>query len=154
MRVHIPIHRRWGDQDALGHINNVSMLKILEEARLRAFWREEGSENSPLAVFGEDTVSGGGSARTLVARQEIEYLAPVPYGRDPLDVQVWIGRLGGSSVEICYDVYSPDGQTRYARSSVVVVLVDSETGAPTRLPAEVRAAWRPYVEAPIEYRRR
>ena len=154
MRVHIPVSRRWGDQDALGHINNVSMLKILEEARLRAFWREEGTENSPLAVFDEDTVSGGGSARTLVARQEIEYLAPAPYGREPLDIQVWIGRLGGSSVEICYEVFSPDGSACYARSSVTVVLVDSETGAPTRLPAEVRATWKPYVEAPIEYRRR
>jgi acyl-CoA thioester hydrolase len=49
---------------------------------------------------------------------------------------------------------SPDGQDCYARSSVTVVLVDGQTGAPTRLPAEVRAAWKPYIEAPIEYRRR
>src|SRR5690606_12146124 len=108
MRVHIPVQRRWGDQDALGHINNVSMLKLLEEARLRAFWRD-GADDSPVAVFDESSVAQGGSVNTLIARQEIEYLTPAPYGRDPLDVQLWIGRLGGSSAEICYEVMSPAG---------------------------------------------
>lgn len=155
MRVHIPVQRRWGDQDALGHINNVSMLKLLEEARLRAFWRD-GADDSPVAVLDESSVTQGGSVNTLIARQEIEYLTPAPYGRDPLDVQLWIGRLGGSSAEICYEVMSPAGdeQVVYARASTVVVLVDGATGRPVRLPAEVREAWAPYVEDPIAYRRR
>ncbi|WP_105566281.1 acyl-CoA thioesterase [Microbacterium halophytorum] len=156
MRVHIPVERRWGDQDALGHINNVSLLKILEEARLRAFWRDGDVAPTPVAVFDDDTVSGSGAAQTLIARQEIEYVLPVPYGRKPLDVQLWIGRLGGSSVEICYEVMSPTGeeQTCYARATTVVVLADAATGRPVRLPAHVRDAWQPYVGEPIEYRRR
>lgn len=153
MRVHIPVQRRWGDQDALGHINNVSMLKLLEEARIRAFWAEGGDDDSPVAVFGADTVRSGGGAATLIARQEITYLEPVPYARDPLDVQLWIGRLGGSSAEICYEVMSPDGDTCYARATTVVVLVDGATGRPTRLPTDVREAWAPYVEDPIRHRR-
>ena len=44
---------------------------------------------------------------TLIARQEIEYLRPVPYQRNPLDVQLWFGKLGGSSIEVCYEVFSP-----------------------------------------------
>jgi len=154
MRVHIPVQRRWGDQDALGHINNVSLLKILEEARLRAFWREGDAGDSPVAVFDGDTVSTGGRFATLIARQEIEYLLPVPYGRDPLDVQLWIGRLGGSTAEICYEVMSPDSAVLYARATTVVVLVDTATGRPTRLPKDIRAAWEPYVEDPIAYRKR
>jgi len=154
MRVHIPVQRRWGDQDALGHINNVSLLKLLEEARLRAFWRTGDDGDSPVAVFTDDMVSSGSAIATLVARQEIEYLLPVPYGRDPLDVQVWIGRLGGSSVEICYEVRSPDGTVLYARATTVVVLVDTASGRPTRLPADIRAAWRPYIGDPISYRTR
>ena len=31
-RLHIPIHLRWGDLDAFNHVNNTSMLKLLEEA--------------------------------------------------------------------------------------------------------------------------
>lgn len=154
MRVHIPVQRRWGDQDALGHINNVSLLKLLEEARLRAFWRTGDDGDSAVAVFTDDMVSSGSAIATLVARQEIEYLLPVPYGRDPLDVQVWIGRLGGSSVEICYEVWGPDGTVLYARATTVVVLVDTASGRPTRLPADIRAAWRPYIGDPISYRTR
>lgn len=161
-RIHIPIHLRWGDLDALGHVNNTSMLKLLEEARLRAFWLPDGKpelglEAPPTAVFGMDVLEGGGERATLVARQEIEYLRPVPYGHRPLDVQIWIGRIGGSSAEVCYEVFSPvgdDPQVLYARSSAVVVVVDTATGRPTRLGEAERAAWAPYVSAPIEYGRR
>lgn len=161
-RVHIPIHRRWGDLDALGHVNNTSMLKLLEEARLRAFWRsEDPADQAPTAVFDAGVLEGGGPVATLIARQEIEYLAPVPYGHKPLDVQLWIGRLGGSSAEICYEVLSPAGpagsaepQVLYARASAVVVLVDTATGRPTRLPEAVRAQWAPFVEEPIVFARR
>ncbi len=157
VRVHIPIHLRWGDLDALGHVNNTSMLKLLEEARLRAFWLpEHGGEAAPTAVFDMSVLEGGGERATLVARQEIEYLRPVPYGHRPLDVQMWIGKIGGSSLEICYEVFSPAGdeaQILYARSSAVVVLVDTATGRPTRLTEAERAAWMPFLGAPIEYRR-
>ena len=158
MRVHVPIHLRWGDLDALGHVNNTSMLKLLEEARLRAFWRpEDGSDAAPTAVFDMSVLEGGGTRATLIARQEIEYLRPVPYGQRPLDVQLWVGRIGGSSVEVCYEVFSPQsggGQTLYARASAVVVLVDTASGRPTRWGAEERAAWQPYVEDPIEFAKR
>ncbi|MER7796050.1 thioesterase family protein [Microbacterium sp. NPDC096154] len=157
-RVHVPIHRRWGDLDALGHVNNTSMLKLLEEARLRAFWKsEDPADQAPTAVFEGGVLEGGGPVATLIARQEIEYLAPVPYQHKPLDVQLWIGRIGGSSAEVCYEVYSPLGgepQVLYARASAVVVLVDTTTGRPARLPASVREAWEPYVEEPIRFGRR
>ncbi|GAA3647094.1 acyl-CoA thioesterase [Microbacterium marinilacus] len=162
-RVHIPIHRRWGDLDALGHVNNTSMLKLLEEARLRAFWRsEDPADQAPTAVFGADVLEGDGAVATLIARQEIEYLRPVPYGHKPLDVQLWIGRLGGSSVEVCYEVFGPasaapagdEPPPLYARASSVVVLVDTASGRPTRLPADVREVWAPYVGEPIAFARR
>lgn len=156
-RVHIPIDLRWGDLDALGHVNNTSMLKLLEEARLRAFWLpEDGGQAAPTAVFDMSVLEGGGARATLIARQEIEYLRPVPYGHRPLDVQLWIGRIGGSSIEVCYEVFSPvgdDPQVLYARSSAVVVLVDTASGRPTRLAPSERAAWQPFVGAPIQYRR-
>ncbi|HWM16970.1 MAG TPA: thioesterase family protein [Microbacterium sp.] len=157
-RLHVPIHLRWGDLDALGHVNNTSMLKLLEEARLRAFWRpEDGTEAPPTAVFDMAVLEGGGTRATLVARQEIEYLRPVPYGHRPLDVQLWVGRIGGSSVEVCYEVYSPEGDAEpllYARASAVVVLVDTRTGRPTRWSDAERTTWAPFVDEPIAYAKR
>ena len=156
--MHIPIHLRWGDLDALGHVNNTSMLKLLEEARLRAFWKGDGVDPAPAtAVFDMDVLENGGERATLVARQEIEYYRPVPYGQRPLDVQLWIGRIGGSSAEVCYEVYSPLGdepQTLYARASAVIVIVDTASGRPTRWSVEERTAWEPYLGEPIDYRRR
>jgi acyl-CoA thioester hydrolase len=157
-RLHIPIHLRWGDLDAFNHVNNTAMLKLLEEARVRAFWIPEPGEEAPSTAVLDSSIRSG--VLTLIARQEIEYLAPVPYQRDPLDVQMWFGKLGGSSIEVCYDVCSPietagaDGQRLYARATSVVVKADAESGRPLRLTPEERAAWAPYVGAPIVYAHR
>lgn len=157
-RLHIPIHLRWGDLDAFNHVNNTSMLKLLEEARVRAFWRPAPGEDAPGTAVLESSIHSG--VLTLIARQEIEYLAPVPYQRHPLDVQMWFGKLGGSSIEVCYEVCSPVetagevGQTVYARATTVVVKVDAASGRPLRLSAEEREAWAPHVSAPIEYAHR
>lgn len=157
-RLHVPIPLRWGDLDALGHVNNTSMLKLLEEARLRAFWRgDDADEAPPTAVFDMDVLESGGERATLIARQEIEYLRPVPYTQRPLDVRMWIGHLGGSSADVCFEVYSPissDETVLYARATAVVVLVDTASGRPIRWSETERRAWAPYTGDPIEYRRR
>ncbi|GGD77279.1 acyl-CoA thioesterase [Microbacterium murale] len=154
-RLHVPIHLRWGDLDAFNHVNNTSMLKLLEEARVRAFWKaEEGETAPPTAVLNSGIEAG---TLTLIARQEIEYLAPVPYQRRPLEVQMWFGKLGGSSLEVCYEVYNdPANETRvlYARSTAVIVLVDAVSGRPTRITPDMREAWTPYIGEPITYAHR
>ncbi|MBD3941496.1 acyl-CoA thioesterase [Microbacterium sp. NEAU-LLC] len=153
-RLHIPIHLRWGDLDAFNHVNNTSMLKLLEEARVRAFWVPAPGETAPPTAVLESSIFSG--VLTLIARQEIEYLAPVPYQRDPLDVQMWFGKIGGSSIEVCYEVYSPVetadlGRQLYARATTVIVKVDAATGRPLRLTSDERASWAPYVGEPISY---
>ncbi|MEW1961862.1 thioesterase family protein [Microbacterium sp. NPDC077644] len=154
-RLHIPIHLRWGDLDAFNHVNNTSMLKLLEEARVRAFWKAGPGEEAPETAVLESGIDQG--VLTLIARQEIEYFAPVPYQRHPLEVQMWFGKLGGSSIEVCYEVFNdPSNPERvlYARSTAVVVLVDAQSGRPTRLTDEMREAWDPYLGEPIVYTHR
>lgn len=158
-RLHIPIPLRWGDLDAYNHVNNTSMLKLLEEARVRAFWRPAAGEQAPPTAVLDPGLHSG--ILTLIARQEIEYLAPVPYQRGSLDVQLWFGKLGGSSIEVCYEVLSPrpvddeqTTQTVYARASAVIVKTDATTGRPLRLTPEERAAWEPYLDDPITFAHR
>lgn len=154
-RLHVPIHLRWGDLDAFNHVNNTSMLKLLEEARVRAFWKAEEGETAPSTAVLNSGIEAG--TLTLIARQEIEYLAPVPYQRRPLEVQMWFSKLGGSSVEVCYEVFNdPANEMRvlYARSTAVIVLVDAKSGRPTRITPEMRDAWTPYVGEPITYAHR
>ncbi len=150
-RLTIPVQLRWSDLDAYGHVNNVAMLTLLEEARIEAFWRHPSrrGEAWPTAVL-----DGGPSATTttLIARSEIEYLRPLDYRRDPVTIELWIGHLGGASIDVCYQVH--DGGQPFARACTTIVLVDTETGAPRRMSADERAAWLPYLEAPVELRRR
>lgn len=161
LRVHVPIHLRWGDLDALGHVNNATMLRLIEEARLRGFWRaDDDDDNAPsTAVMGRGRV-GDAETMAVVAQQQIQYLTTVPYGRQPLDVQMWIGRLGGSSVEICYEVRSPANtspdaapQIVYARASGVLVMLDAKTERPRKLTDLERAAWEPVLGEPIDFSR-
>ena len=154
-RLHIPIHLRWGDLDAFNHVNNTSMLKLLEEARVRAFWRPGPGEQAPETAVLSTGIDQG--VLTLIARQEIEYLAPVPYQRRPLDVEMWFGKIGGSSIDVCYEVFNhaeSEHRQLYARSTAVIVLVDAVTGRPVRLTPEMRAAWEPLLGEPIIYQHR
>lgn len=150
-RIHVPIHLRWGDLDAYNHVNNTTMLRLLEEARIRALWHGEDSSEYDTAVI--DNSLG---TLSFLASQRIEYLAPTPYQRGPLDVELWFGRLGGSSVEICYEVYSPEGlapRVLYARCSATLVQVDAVSTRPVRLTEQMRSAWAPYVGEPVRFSR-
>ena len=131
------------------------MLKLLEEARVRAFWEPLPGEEAPSTAVLTPGIDTG--LLTLIARQEIEYLLPVPYQRRPLDVQMWCGHVGGSSLEVCYEVWSPrddEEQVMYAKSTAVIVLVDAATGKPIRLTDAMRDAWMPFLGEPIAYKHR
>lgn len=158
MRLHIPTLVRWSDLDAYGHVNNAQMFGLLEEARIHAFWAgadSDGDDHLPTRI-----IEGGPHADTftLIAHQEIEYLAPIPYMREPLDIQLWLGHVGGASMDVCYEVYSPRGsempQTLYARATTTIVLVDAATQKPRRMTDVEREVITPYVEAPVAFKRR
>jgi acyl-CoA thioester hydrolase len=156
-RFHVPIRLRWNDLDAYGHVNNAAMLILLEEARIAVFWNLEGvdvEEASQRAALGNGPA---GDTLTLIARQEVEYLAPIPYLRDSLDVQMWLGRLGGASLQVCYEVWSPQGSDPailFAKAASAVVLVDAVTLTPRRITDAERAAWSPYLEDPVVFTQR
>ena len=154
-RIHVPIPLRWSDFDAYAHVNNAEMLRLLEEARIQAFWRpDEGGEGAATAVL---DARPGAEVISLIARQEIEYLAPIPYMRAPIDIEMWIGRIGGASLEICYELYSPAGvspRILFTRAATTLVMVTAATGRPQRITDELRQIWAPYVEEPVGFTKR
>lgn len=159
MRLHVPTPLRWSDLDAYGHVNNARMLSLLEEARIQAFWvNDDGTaEHAVGASTAVIDASPGASTVTLIARQEIEYVAPIPYQRLPLDIELWIGHMGGASLDVCYEVYSPTGvtpRTLYTRAVTTIVLVDAATERPRRMTDAEREAWQPYLGDSLEFRRR
>jgi acyl-CoA thioester hydrolase len=155
-RLNVPIPLRWSDFDAYAHVNNAEMLRLLEEARIQAFWRpDEGA--APGVETAVLDARPGAEVISLIARQELEYLAPIPYMRQPVDVELWIGRLGGASLEVCYEVFSPVGvapRVLYPRAATTLVMVAAASGRPVRIADGLREVWAPYVEAPIEFSKR
>jgi acyl-CoA thioester hydrolase len=155
MRLHVPIRLRWSDIDAYAHVNNAAMLGLLEEVRIQAFWAASDAADDPGPAIldgrpGSDTLS-------LIAHQEIEYLRPIPYGRQPLDCEVWIARLGGASLDVNYEVWSPEGvepRELTTRAASTLVLVDAATQKPRRITAGEREAWSPYLEPPVVFSNR
>ncbi|MWB97369.1 acyl-CoA thioesterase [Agromyces seonyuensis] len=155
MKLTVPIQLRWSDLDAYAHVNNARMLGLLEEARISAFWQRDDESAPAGATTAVIDTSPTSATLTLIARQEVEYLAPIPYHRDPVEIELWIGRLGGASIEVCYEVFPPAGtepRTCYTRAATTIVLVDRESGKPRKMTARERTAWEPYVEAPIVFK--
>ncbi|MCA5893348.1 acyl-CoA thioesterase [Isoptericola sp. NEAU-Y5] len=164
-RLHVPVPLRWSDLDAYQHVNNVAMLRLLEDARITAFWRHDDAalgEEWPTAIL--DT-GPHATSHTLIAGQQIEYLQPLAFTRTPVRVEMWIGTIGGASLEVCYEVHDgvPGGFPRfgaasggrpYVKAVTTIVVVDAATGKPRRIAPDERAAWVPYVEEPVTFRRR
>ena len=174
-RLTIPVKLRWSDIDAYQHVNNARMFTILEETRIAAFWASVPGDAHRAEVDRADTAARGGrpdgvtpagdrsgtrvldtgpgsGTNTYIARQEIEYLEPVPYSLEPLPVQLWISHLGGASIDICYEIAGRTGPA--VRAMTTLVLVDEASGRPRRMSEVERTSWLEFVDEPLVFRRR
>jgi acyl-CoA thioester hydrolase len=115
---------RWGDLDSLGHVNNVIFLRLLEEARVQLF-----AELLPLPEH---------SVGVLAARHEIDYLRPLHYSAEPVEVRLWVERIGTSSATFAYVMTAPDGEAVCA-AKTVIVSIEPASGRAVPVPETVRA---------------
>ncbi|NEE02663.1 acyl-CoA thioesterase [Phytoactinopolyspora halotolerans] len=120
-----PCMVRFDDLDSYGHVNNVRFIEYLQEARIDFAHRY---------LFDALEAHEG----SVVAGLSVDYLAPVPFRTEPLDVRVWVTRIGGSSFDLGYDVR--DADTVYARASTTLVAYDVRARRSRTLVPEERAA--------------
>ncbi|QKW22495.1 acyl-CoA thioesterase [Kitasatospora sp. NA04385] len=76
---------RWGDMDAFGHVNNLKVLQYVQEAVYCLLYDD---------TEGQDLFEDG----FMIARHEIDYRSPLYHCPTPLPVQIWVERLGRSSI--------------------------------------------------------
>ncbi|WP_029088827.1 acyl-CoA thioesterase [Brevibacterium album] len=158
------IELRWGDMDAYGHVNNVTQLRLLEEARVRAFGsptaaRDAAPVDTPGAggaVLGDPLpgVLGDASGDTdlLVLSHRIEYREPIPYREGPVAVDCVVSAVSPVSMTVGYVIGEPDGSAAYTVAETVVVFVDSQTGRARRIREDERARLEPALTAPVPLR--
>jgi acyl-CoA thioester hydrolase len=153
--LQFPVQVRFGDVDSYGHVNNVTFLTYLEDARVQLI-------HTPLGAAAGDGVDPGETFHhlvgednyTLVGRHEIEYLRPLEFRPEPVFVNIWVTLIGGSSFEFGYTVAEKDGSSIYAQASSGMVLVNRLSGLPVRLSAAQRHALETWLAEGVKFRRR
>jgi acyl-CoA thioester hydrolase len=126
MTVHVykcPV--RWSDLDVYGVVNNVSFLRLLEEARVDLIWR--------LGSADGDAFFDGGS---VVVRHEIEYKRALKH-QATVDIHVWVSNLQAAAVTLECEVR--DGEVIYAYASSMMAAYSYKEGRPRRLTAKEQA---------------
>ncbi|MCH9815187.1 MAG: acyl-CoA thioesterase [Actinomycetia bacterium] len=124
------VHTRWGDQDALGHVNNVQFLRLFEEARVR-FLDALGYIGS--MDFGMVTV-----------RHEVDYRKQLHFTLEPVRVECWLTRLGTASFTLHCRMF--DAERDIVSDCSTVIVVTKLTGTESRaIPPEARAVLEPFL---------
>lgn len=122
---------RFDDLDAFGHVNNVTFAEYLQEARIDFAHR--------YLAYGDRPHEGA-----VVVHQSIDYLAPVPFRSEPLQVSVWVTRIGTASFDLAYEL--SDEATLFARASGTFVSFNVRDSRPSPLTPGDRAALERFTE--------
>lgn len=123
----IPV--RWGDMDALGHVNNTAYLIYVEQARIECLERLPGSP-----------WPGTDAEGPLLVSVEMTYRKPVRYPAT-VRVEVQADGVGRTSFALLNRLtVEGDTATLYAEARTVLVWVDHATGRPTPVPPAMREA--------------
>ncbi|MFN2645116.1 MAG: acyl-CoA thioesterase [Burkholderiales bacterium] len=117
----IPI--RWGDMDAMGHVNNTVYFRYMEQARISWF--------DALVPEGEAWKSTG----IVIANASCNFKRAINYP-GMVEVQVYAGPPGGSSVATYYELMI--GGELHADGAARVVFIDMERQKPVRIPQTIR----------------
>ena len=126
---------RWGDMDAYGHINNVEVLRILEEARVHAFGPPAGTGLPGVAVARPVFADLPENTQALVVEHRVKYLVPLNYRNVPARVDVWISSIKGASFTVAYAIFDPVTDAKCVVAETVLAFFDEANGTLVRLSA-------------------
>jgi acyl-CoA thioester hydrolase len=126
-----PIEVRWGDLDAMGHVNNAKYLTYLEHARIRYF-------DDVHLWDGQNTRRG-----MIMARVELDYKFPLTLAGDVV-VYTRVSRLGTKSLDSQQQIvrYSGGLAEVAAAARIVLVVYDYDQGRSAPIPDDWRALLR------------
>jgi acyl-CoA thioester hydrolase len=95
---------RWGDMDALGHVNQAVYHELLEEARTAMI---TSLPTPPKGAY-------------VMARVELNYRREIPLSHRYVDVGLQVESVGRSSITVSQQVFRSDGELAADGLSVMV----------------------------------
>ena len=108
MRFQNKQYVRWGDLDAFGHVNNATYLVYAQEARFA--WSK--------------------MIEMVVARAEVDFLAPIYEGDIYLDIEIWVNKIGTSSFGVTYEMKNGSELVAVVKSVQVTVSMETKKSRP------------------------
>ena len=108
MRFQSKQYVRWGDLDAFGHVNNATYLVYAQEARFA--WSK--------------------MIEMVVARAEVDFLAPIYAGDIYLDIEIWVNKIGTSSFGVTYEMKNGSELVAVVKSVQVTVSMETKKSRP------------------------
>ncbi len=108
MRFQNKQYVRWGDLDAFGHVNNATYLIYAQEARFA--WSK--------------------MIEMVVARAEVDFIAPIYTGDIYIDVEIWVNKIGTSSFGMTYEMKNGDELLAVVKTVQVTVSMDTKKSRP------------------------
>ncbi len=99
---------RWGDLDAFGHVNNATYLVYAQEDRFA--WSK--------------------MIEMVVARAEVDFIAPIYTGDIYIDVEIWVNKIGNSSFGLTYEMKNGDELLARIKTVQVTVSMDTKKSRP------------------------
>ena len=108
MRFQSKQYVRWGDLDAFGHVNNATYLVFAQEARFA--WSK--------------------MIEMVVARAEVDFIAPIYTGDIYIDVEIWVNKIGTSSFGVTYEMKNGDELVAVVKSVQVTVSMETKKSRP------------------------
>ena len=108
MRFQNKQYVRWGDLDAFGHVNNATYLIYAQEARFA--WSK--------------------MLEMVVARAEVDFIAPIYVGDIYIDIEIWVNKVGNSSFGLTYVMKNDDELLARVKTVQVTVSLDTKKSRP------------------------
>ena len=110
--------------DSLGHVNNVTYVDYLQEARVDMF-----AVHAP-ASGGEELAEG-----VVVVRHEVEFVAPLVFRFEPVRIETWVSSIRAATFTMAYEIVDdrPEGRQVYLRARSVLTPYVFSSERPRRI---------------------
>lgn len=117
---------RWADMDLLAHVNNVTYLDYVTEARE--------------AFLAEALGAGPDDVHRAVREHRLDFVAPLVFGRRPALVDTWVVASSPEQLVLAHEVHddTPDGRVTHLRATTVL-----EPGVEAAVQSRPDHDWRP-----------
>ena len=128
---------RWADLDMLGHVNNVTYVDYLQEARV-----------DMLLTQSPDTRAVDLAEGVVVVRHDVRYVSPMRFRLEPVKIACWVTEVRAASFTMAYEVYDDDAdgtRTVYLQAKTLLTPYVFAEERPRRITDDEKAALRRFL---------